>query len=129
MCPPNYDQSAKDPMVTHALGHMMYGYTLLVPMNQRVLNKPSKEHNKIYYAHLTSVGFEHSVCHESLLTSFIMLLAWLVEHSLVHWYQQCVTTVHHIYIYIYIYIYVKKKMKNNEIMRFMKQEKLSGKGN
>ena len=30
---------------THALGHMMYGYTLLVPMNQRVLNKPSKEHN------------------------------------------------------------------------------------
>ena len=25
--------------------HMMYGYTLLVPMNQRVLNKQSKEHN------------------------------------------------------------------------------------
>ena len=29
----------------HALGHMMHGYTLLVPMNERVLNKPSKEHN------------------------------------------------------------------------------------
>ena len=29
----------------HALGHMMYGYTLLVPMNQRVLNKPGKECN------------------------------------------------------------------------------------
>ena len=28
-----------------------------------------------YYAHLTSARFEHSVCHESLLTSFIMLLA------------------------------------------------------
>ena len=32
-------------MGTHALGHMMYGYTLLVPMNQRVLNKLSKERN------------------------------------------------------------------------------------
>ena len=44
--------------------HMMYGYTLLIPMNQRVL-------------------------------TYIMLLAWLVEHSLVHWYQKCVT-VHHV---------------------------------
>ena len=25
--------SANDPMVTHALGHMMYDYTLLVPTN------------------------------------------------------------------------------------------------
>ena len=32
-------------VATHELGHMMYSYTLLVPMNQRVLNKPSKEHN------------------------------------------------------------------------------------
>ena len=38
MCPPGYYQSANGPMVIHALGHMMYGYTLLVPMNQRVLN-------------------------------------------------------------------------------------------
>ena len=30
---------------THALEHMMYGYTLFVPMNQIVLNKLSKEHN------------------------------------------------------------------------------------
>ena len=42
MCPPSYHQSAF--VATHALGHM-YGYTLLVPMNQRVLNKRSKEHN------------------------------------------------------------------------------------
>ena len=34
-----------DFVATHALGHMMYGYTLLVPMNQGVLNKLSKEHN------------------------------------------------------------------------------------
>ena len=32
-------------VATHALGHMMYGYTLLVPMNQRALKKLSKEHN------------------------------------------------------------------------------------
>ena len=30
-------------VATHALGHMMYGYTLLVPMSQRVLSKLSKE--------------------------------------------------------------------------------------
>ena len=34
MCLPGYYQSANGPMATHALGHMMYGYTLLVPMNQ-----------------------------------------------------------------------------------------------
>ena len=34
-----------------------YGYTLLVPMNKRMLNKSSKE----YYAHIY-VGFEHSWC-------------------------------------------------------------------
>ena len=49
----------------------------------------------IYYAHLASVRFEHSVCHGSLMTTYITLLALLVEHSLVHWYQQCVT-VHHV---------------------------------
>ena len=43
MCPPSYHHNGF--VATHALGHMMYGYTLLVPMNQRVLNKPSKEHN------------------------------------------------------------------------------------
>ena len=32
-------------VATHALGHMMYGYTLLEPMNQRVPNKVSKERN------------------------------------------------------------------------------------
>ena len=32
-------------VATHALGHMMYSYTLLVPMNQRVLNKQRKERN------------------------------------------------------------------------------------
>ena len=43
MCSPSYHQN--DFVATHALRHMMYVYTLLVPMNQRALNKPSKEHN------------------------------------------------------------------------------------
>ena len=30
---PGYYQSPNGLMVTHALGHRMYGYTLLVPMN------------------------------------------------------------------------------------------------
>ena len=106
-------------MAAHALDLMMYGYTLLVPMNQRVLYKLSKEHKQILisdpwhtecsnltegtlfswlhvnYAHLASVKSEHSVCHESFMTIYIMLLPYLVEHSLVHWYQQCLT-VHHV---------------------------------
>ena len=50
MCPPGYHHNGF--VITHGLGDMMYGYTLLVPMNQRVLNKQS----------LASVRFEHSVC-------------------------------------------------------------------
>ena len=41
MCPPGYHHSRF--VGTHALGQMTYGYTLLVPVNQRVLNKLSKE--------------------------------------------------------------------------------------
>ena len=32
-------------VATHALGHIMYCYTLLASMNQKGLNKLSKEHN------------------------------------------------------------------------------------
>ena len=46
MCITNYYQSVNGLMATHVLGHMMYGYKLLVPMNQRVLNKSSKQHNR-----------------------------------------------------------------------------------
>ena len=42
MCPPSYHHNGL--VATPALGSMMYGYTLLVPMNQRVLNKLSKDH-------------------------------------------------------------------------------------
>ena len=40
MCLPGYHHNGF--VATHALEHMMYGYTLLVPMNQTVLNKQSK---------------------------------------------------------------------------------------
>ena len=43
MCPLGYHHNGF--VATHTLGHMMYGYTLLVPMNQRTFNKLSKEHN------------------------------------------------------------------------------------
>ena len=43
MCPPGYHHNGF--VATDALGHMMYEYTLLVPMNQIVLSKLSKEHN------------------------------------------------------------------------------------
>ena len=40
MCPPGYHH--KSFVATPATGHMMCDYTLLVPINQRVLNYPSK---------------------------------------------------------------------------------------
>ena len=43
MCPPCYHHNGF--VATHVLGNMMYGYTFLVPMNQRALNKQSKERN------------------------------------------------------------------------------------
>ena len=43
MCPPGCYHNGF--VATHVLGYMMYDYTLLVTMNQRVLNKLSKEHN------------------------------------------------------------------------------------
>ena len=43
MCPLGYHHNGF--MAIHALGHMMYGYTLLVRMNQRVLNKLSTKCN------------------------------------------------------------------------------------
>ena len=45
MCSPSYHHN--EFMATHALGNMMYGYILLIPMKQRVLNKLSKEHYNI----------------------------------------------------------------------------------
>ena len=43
MCPPSYHHNGF--VASHALVYILYGYTLLVPMNQRVVSKSSKEHN------------------------------------------------------------------------------------
>ena len=65
---------------------------------------PGYHHNGFVAIH----ALGHCVCRGSLMTTHITLLALLVEHSLVHWYQQCVT-VHHVpkcmscYKAIYIY--------------------------
>ena len=46
MCSLGYYQTANGRKVTPGLGHMIDVYPLLVPMNQRALNKASKERNK-----------------------------------------------------------------------------------
>ena len=65
MCPPGYHHNGF--VATHALEHMMYGYTLLVPMNQRVLNKLSKEHN-------ISGHKWHILFHDNIYITLILLL-------------------------------------------------------
>ena len=52
MCPPGYHHN--DLVATDGLGDMMYGYTLLVPMNQRVLNKLSNKQTYIMLPMITS---------------------------------------------------------------------------
>ena len=41
MCRPSYHHNGF--VATHAFEHTMYGYTLLVPMNQKVLNKLAQQ--------------------------------------------------------------------------------------
>ena len=53
----------------------MYSYALMVPMNQRVLNKARNKRGSLLNIHIT-------------------LLDSLNEHSLVYWYQQNVTVYH-----------------------------------
>ena len=44
MCPPGYHHN--DFVATYALWHIMHNYILLVSINKRMLNKPSKEHKR-----------------------------------------------------------------------------------
>ena len=53
MCQHGYHHSGF--VITHALWHLMQGYTLLLSKNKRVLNKLCKESPS--YAHLDSVRF------------------------------------------------------------------------
>ena len=61
MCRPGYDHNGF--VATRALGCMMYGYTLLVTMNQRVLNKLSKELWDFFPRQLTQSYFDW-LCYE-----------------------------------------------------------------
>ena len=100
----------------------------------------------IYYSHLYSAGFQHFVCHESFLFSFLMLLTRLVKLSFVRWYQKCVTVtscgpVHKlswrhcrfvitgrahifyfwlIYIYAFNFLHTYMYISNNYTMKFCK---------
>ena len=47
------------------------------------------------YIYIFIIVIVLSVCRGSLMTTNITLLALLVEHSLVHWYQQC-GSIHHV---------------------------------
>ena len=78
----NFVQSPNGPMVTHALcktvHHVPKCISYYGPIGGMVITGRAHclsfwLHIYIYYAHLTSVGFEHSMCHESLLTSFIYI--------------------------------------------------------
>ena len=56
-CPPGYHHNGF--VATHALGHMIYRYTLLLPMNQRVLNKQSKKRNSLVHWYQQCVTVHH----------------------------------------------------------------------
>ena len=105
MCSPGYQNIFF--LGTHALEHMIYCYTLLVTMNQKVLNKISKEHNISGHKRSTrhrvrkSNRSKMSVIYMELRTKCALSVIrlspqWLCGKTLFfHWYQQCVT-VHHV---------------------------------
>ena len=65
MCPPGYHHNGF--VATHALGHMM---RYMMPQSLCGDNwERTLFHDYIYYAHLASVRFEHSLCSGSLMTT------------------------------------------------------------
>ena len=48
LCLLYYYQSANNFMLTHAIGYVIYGYTLLVPINQRMLFHCYFIYNSVY---------------------------------------------------------------------------------
>ena len=60
----------------------------------------------IYNAHITSIELEHSVCHESFLTSF--------TYTYIYNYIFYICIYLRIYIYIYIYIYLYLHIDTNK---------------
>ena len=86
-CSTLFGSLVQDSVIVHHVPKCMSCHKAIVVITGRV----HCFYDCIYNAHLGVVKFEHSVYHGSLIITCIMLLAWLVDHSLVHWYQQCVT--------------------------------------
>ena len=64
--------------------------------HRKDVNNPKSIPADTQSAEISQKQDEHNVrCRGSLMTIYIALLVLLVEHSLVHWYQQSVT-VHHV---------------------------------
>ena len=89
MCPPGYQHNGF--VATHALGHIMYAYTLLVPMNQRVLNKLSKELIYPYYIYI----YIHIYIHIYIYNIYACMTSKndKVMHHLYSYFHNLITTV------------------------------------
>ena len=99
---------------THALGYMMCSYTLLVPMNQRMLNKLCKDHNisgniyiyiylYIYYIYHIYIYMLYYIYAYIWLCTIYSIYIYMPTHIYTH---ICIYTYICIYMYIYIYIYI-----------------------
>ena len=85
-CPLSYHHNSF--VATHALGHMIYKYTLLVSMNQRMLNKLSN----LYQQFVTAIRFTGA---SNVLNLHHVLVPAICNCNEAHWYQQCVN-LHHV---------------------------------
>ena len=97
-------------VATHALGYMMCSYTLLVPMNQRMLNKLCKDHNisgNIYiyiYIYIIYIIYIYICCIIYMhIYDYVLYIVYIYiyPHTYIHTYVYI-----HIYVYICIYIYI-----------------------
>ena len=110
MCPPRYHHNGF--VATHALGYMMYSYTLLVPMIQRVLNKQSKERNisghkwstthRVLKSHRNKMGVIYMQSWKQCTLPVITTALWQLMHLGI-W---CTITNCWCNLYIYIVIYI-----------------------
>ena len=77
MCPPGYHHNGF--VATHALGHhvpkCMSCHKAIVVITGRA--HCFHDYIHIYYAHLASVRFEHSVCRGSLMTTNIYIYIYI----------------------------------------------------
>ena len=97
--PPSYHHNSF--LATHALAHTIYGYTSLVPMNQCMLNKLSKEHNHIIYIHTY------------IYTYYIYTYTYMYTF---------VYVIHNIYVYIIYNIYTYIHTKNVTLLQSRKKK-------